>query len=122
MTPTANERRHRGLSGLLHRLAAVTAGERVGAVMAAAIGGWLIVYALTGFPEWMATALEVAAAAITIVMLFVIQHTQRRLETATQLKLDELVRVTDADDRVARIETDQDELDRQMSRAEAQLR
>jgi low affinity Fe/Cu permease len=46
-------------------------------------------------------------------MVFVILHTQRRIELATQLKLDELVRATDADDSVAEIEaTDDDALER----------
>ena len=46
----------------------------------------------------MATALEVVAASTTLVMVFVIHHTQRRREVAVHLKLDELVRSSDADD------------------------
>ena len=36
-------------------------------------------YAVTGFPEWMATGLQVVAAATTLVMVFVIQHHQRQV-------------------------------------------
>ena len=78
---------------------------------------WLVGYLVLGFPTWMANVLQVTAAAVTLVMVFVIQHTQRRVEIATQLKLDELVRTSDADDRLAAIETeDDDELQRQRQR------
>jgi low affinity Fe/Cu permease len=50
---------------------------------------------------------------VTLVMLFVIQHTQSRHQLALQLKLDELIRTSPAaDDQVVRIEAaDVDELD-----------
>ena len=103
----------RSVSGWLQRLAEVTAGARLTAGIAAVVVVWLVAYAIAGFPTWMATTLELLAAAVTLVMVFVLQHTQRRLETATQLKLDELVRATDADDRFAAIEAaGDDELDR----------
>jgi low affinity Fe/Cu permease len=73
---------------------------------------WLVAYAVAGFPRWMASALEVVAAATTLVMVFVIQHRQQRQEEAVQLKLDELVHASDADDGVARIEERGDELER----------
>ena len=105
------------LSHVVHRLGAVTAGEHVAFVMAFVVSVWLVAYALAGFPGWMATVLEVAAASVTLVMVFVIQHTQQRVVAATQLKLDELVRVSEADDEVAEIEhTGGDELDRQRER------
>jgi low affinity Fe/Cu permease len=98
-------------------LGALTAGEHVGFTIAVAVTVWLVIYALTGFPDWMATALQVTAAAVTLVMVFVIQHTQQRVEAATQLKLDELVRDSGADDDVAGIEAATgDELERQRAR------
>lgn len=46
-----------------------------------------------------------ATGAVTIVMLFVIQHTQQRQQTAIQLKLDELIRSSPrADDMLVHIE------------------
>jgi low affinity Fe/Cu permease len=39
---------------------------------------------------------EVCTSSITLVMVFVIQHTQGREQAATQRKLDELLRVTPA--------------------------
>ena len=114
---TATQLERAGLSQVVHRLAAVTAGEHVAFVMAFVVSTWLVAYALAGFPGWMATALEVAAASVTLVMVFVIQHTQQRVVAATQLKLDELVRASEADDEIAEIEhTAGDELDRQRAR------
>lgn len=102
-----------GTSRLLQRIGHAAAGERVASAVALLVVVWLLAYAASGFPEWMATALEVLAAATTLVMVFVIQHTQRRTEVATQLKLDELVRSSDADDDVAEIEEgDDDDLER----------
>jgi low affinity Fe/Cu permease len=105
------------MSRALHRVGKVAAGERAATVVAAVVAVWIAAYAIAGFPDWMATTLMVVAAAVTLVMVFVIQHTQRRLECATQLKLDELVRSSDADDSVAEIEVaDDDELERQRER------
>jgi low affinity Fe/Cu permease len=53
-----------------------------------------------------------AASAITLGMVFVIQHTQSRQQIATQLKLDELIRsAPQADDLLIHVESaDDDEL------------
>jgi low affinity Fe/Cu permease len=103
---------------LLHGLGRMAAGERVAVTVACFVAAWLIVYAAVGFPPWMATALEVVAAGVTLVMLFVIQHHQRRQEIAVHLKLDELVHATDADDDMAAIEDQSaDELERRRERA-----
>ena len=103
---------------LLHRLGKLAAGERVATFVAGLVVVWLVVYAVAGFPTWMATTLEVVAAGVTLVMLFVIQHHQRRQEIATHLKLDELVHATDADDAMAAIEDKSaDELEQRRRRA-----
>jgi low affinity Fe/Cu permease len=110
-----------GLSRSLHRVGAIAEGERAGTVVGVIVVLWVASYVVTGFPEWMAEALQVTAAATTLVMVFVILHMQRRTELATQLKLDELLRGTDADDSVAQIEVaDGDVLERR--HAEAQRR
>ena len=50
------------------------------------------------------------AAALTLAMVFVIQHTQTRHQAATQVKLDELLSgVPEADSRVVKVETASDE-------------
>ena len=54
--------------------------------------GALVTGAVVGFrPTW-ATAFSVATSAVTLVMVFSIQHTQGREQAATQRKLDELLR------------------------------
>lgn len=100
------------LSRFLRRCGDISAGERTATAVGLIVTAWLIGYGLAGFPTWMATALEVTAAAATLIMVFVIQHTQRRIEVATQLKLDELVRSSDADDTLAEIEADEAEFER----------
>jgi low affinity Fe/Cu permease len=93
----------------LHRLGRAAAGERTAVAVATLVVLWVVAYAVSAFPSWMATALQVVAAATTLVMVFVIQHSQRRTDAATQLKLDELIQSSDADDRLARIERVDDE-------------
>jgi low affinity Fe/Cu permease len=55
-------------------------------VVAVAVG------AAFGFPSRFVALFEVGVSAITLVMVFAIQHTQGREQAATQRKLDELIR------------------------------
>ena len=48
--------------------------------------------AALGFPTGWVAAFEVSVSALTLVMVFAIQHTQGREQAATQRKLDELLR------------------------------
>ena len=48
--------------------------------------------AALGFPSHWVAAFEVSVSAVTLVMVFAIQHTQGREQAATQRKLDELIR------------------------------
>jgi len=50
--------------------------------------------AIAGFPGHWVTGFEVILSAVTLVMVFVIQHTQGREQAATQRKLDELLKAT----------------------------
>jgi low affinity Fe/Cu permease len=62
-----------------------------------------------GFPGHWEEGFSTAAASISLVMLFVIQHTQNRQQIATQLKLDELIKaIPEADDLLVHIETAKD--------------
>ena len=79
--------------------------------MGVAVGvvGFLLVLARVGFPESWQTEFATVAASITLVMVFVIQHTQNRQQLATQLKLDELIRASPgADDGLVHIESADD--------------
>jgi len=49
---------------------------------------------LSGFPARLETAFQTLAAATTLAMVFVIQHTQARAQEATQRKLDEILRAS----------------------------
>ena len=53
---------------------------------------FLVVGAVLGFPNRWVVAFEVTVAALTLLMVFTIQHTQGREQAATQRKLDELLR------------------------------
>jgi low affinity Fe/Cu permease len=60
----------------------------VGGVLVAAF----LVGLILGFPNGWIVAFESGTSAITLAMVFVIQHTQSREQAATQRKLDELLR------------------------------
>ena len=54
-------------------------------------GAWIIVSVVAGFPARWETVFQTVVAALTLAMVFVIQHTQARYQRATQRKLDELL-------------------------------
>lgn len=56
-----------------------------------AVVAWLIVSVVAGFPARWETIFQTAVSAVTLAMLFVIQHTQARHQRATQRKLDEIL-------------------------------
>lgn len=71
---------------------------------------FVIVLGVSGFPSTWQTAFATTAEVITLIMLFVIQHTQSRQQLVLQLKLDELIRaIPQADDRVVKLEVAPDE-------------
>ncbi|MEO5873738.1 MAG: low affinity iron permease family protein [Streptosporangiaceae bacterium] len=66
---------------------------------------WLVVGVVIDFPDWWMSALTETSAAVTLLMVFVIQHTNNREAHATALKLDELIRASEnATEKVAGIE------------------
>ncbi len=79
-------------SRVLHRLDALTSHAATGLVIAAAVLAWLAVGVAYSFPAWWETVLYTVSSSITLVMVFAIQHTQTRQQSATQRKLDELLR------------------------------
>ena len=77
------------------------------------LAAWGVLGVVTGFPSWWQITLYSTTSAVTVVMVFAIQHTQHRQQLVTQRKLDELVRAQPgADDRMIAAETaTDDELD-----------
>ncbi len=62
------------------------------AIVGFLLAGALVVEAALGFPAGWIAGFEVGTSFITLMMVLVIQHTQGREQTATQGKLDELLR------------------------------
>ena len=106
--------RHRSWSsGALHRLGDWTSRAAAGLIAACVVVAWLVVGLLTSFPGWWETVIYSTASSVTMVMVFAIQHTQRREQMVTQRKLDELLRaLPEADDHLIAAEgASDDELD-----------
>ena len=59
------------------------------AVTATAV--WLVVSIVAGFPAHWEVIFQTVVAAITVAMVFIIQHTQGRHQRASQRKLDEIL-------------------------------
>ena len=63
-----------------------------------------------GFSSSAQSVFSAVIAAVTVVMVFVIQHTQNRQQLALQIKLDELLRaMPQADDRFVHVEASAEE-------------
>jgi low affinity Fe/Cu permease len=85
------EQRTRG-SRWLYRIDHYSSQPVVALTVIALLLSAIIVGIAFGFPTRWVTAFETATAAVTLLMVFVIQHTQAREQAATQRKLDELLR------------------------------
>jgi low affinity Fe/Cu permease len=53
---------------------------------------WVLASVATGFPGRVETIFQTIVAALTLALVFVIQHTQAREQVTTQRKLDEILR------------------------------
>src|SRR4029078_7885200 len=91
----------------LQSLASTTAAS----VVAAALSAMILVWAIeSGSRARMLLWFEAIASAVTVVMVFVLQHTQTRQELALQRKLDEILRaIPAADNRLINLEGASDE-------------
>ena len=101
------------VSKMLHRISLFSASSSAALLAAAASCGFLVVALVARSASRWLTAYEALAAAVTLVMVFVLQHTQTRQQMAVQRKLDEILRVLpEADSRLVRLESaSQEELD-----------
>jgi low affinity Fe/Cu permease len=100
-------------SHLLHQLGDWSSRGVAGVTVSGLLGAWFVVGVVSRFPTWWQIALYSTTSAVTVVMVFAIQHTQRREQLVIQRKLDELVRAQpEADDRMIAAEAGTDaELD-----------
>ncbi len=100
-------------SRVLHAVDALTTRAGAAVIVAMAVIATWVVVVVDHFDDEIQLAFATVCSGITVTMVFVIQHTQRRAQQATQLKLDELIRsLPQADDRVVRVEASSDaELD-----------
>lgn len=79
-------------SRVLYRLEHYSSMPSVAIAILVVLVGLVAVGAALGFPSGWVAGFEVGASAITLMMVFAIQHTQAREQSATQRKLDELLR------------------------------
>jgi low affinity Fe/Cu permease len=78
-------------SRALHRVGEVTAHAVTGLVVAIIVVSWLVVGIANEFPTWWQAVLYSVSSSVTLVMVFALQHTQSRQQSAVQRKLDELL-------------------------------
>jgi low affinity Fe/Cu permease len=102
--------RRRLSSRVLHRAGAVLEEPGAGVAVAACILAWTITGVATGFPDWWQVILYSVASTVTLIMVFVIQHTQARQISSIQRKLDELLRSSSASNQLIAVEQAPDQL------------
>jgi low affinity Fe/Cu permease len=78
-------------SRLLHLIDRATSRPAVVVVLLAADAAWVLYSALVGFPSRLELVFQTLVGALTVAMVFVIQHTQAREQVTTQRKLDEIL-------------------------------
>ena len=82
----------------------------VAVIFVAVDAGWIVTSVVLQFPAGLQTIFLTLVAGLTFAMLFVIQHTQSRLQAATQRKLDEILKALPAANKaVVSIENANDE-------------
>jgi low affinity Fe/Cu permease len=97
------------ISRVLHWVGDITSRASAALVVAFVLLVYLIVLAINSFPGKWQVGFSTVAESITLVMLFVIQHTQSRQQIVLQLKLDELIRSSpQADDLLIHLEGAED--------------
>jgi low affinity Fe/Cu permease len=98
------------ISRFLRWIGEVTSRAGAAIVVALVLLVFLLILGIEGFPTTWLTTFGAIADVVTLIMLFVIQHTQSRHQLVLQLKLDELIRANpQADDRVVKLEVAPDE-------------
>ena len=93
-------------SRLLHRVDQFTTRTSTSIAVGLGVITTLAVIVWSAFDTDLQVGFATVCSGVTVVMVFVLQHTQRRSQVAIQLKLDELIRATpQADNRIIHVET-----------------
>src|SRR6478672_6608460 len=92
-------------SRVLHGLDWVASRPSIAVTVVALDLLWVLFSARFEFPTRLESVFQTLVAAVTLAMVFVIQHTQAREQAATQRKLDEILRsLPDADKSMVTLE------------------
>lgn len=84
---------------------------------------WVVFSVRFEFPPRLDTVFQTMVAAVTLAMVFVIQHTQSRQQAVTQRKLDEILRaLPEADKSMITLETAPDDALRAAARRHRNVR
>lgn len=103
------QRRSR-LSCVLYAADSFASRAAVAAIVAVVAIGSLAAFVTGLLPASWRLWFDTMSAAITLTMVFSIQHAQTRNQAALQLKLDELLKaIPEADDKVVKVETASDD-------------
>src|SRR5450432_3237383 len=89
---------HAPESRFLHFVDRIASRPRLAIALITADALWVIFSFAVDFPTRLEVGFQTVVAAITVAMVFVIQHTQARQEAVTQRKLDEILRALPAAD------------------------
>ncbi|MCE5291941.1 MAG: low affinity iron permease family protein [Nocardiaceae bacterium] len=82
-------------SRLAHTITSFARSAKASMAAAVLVVAALTAGFLTGFPIWWQTVVNSSGALVSLLMLFVIQHTSHQHTSAILLKLDELIRSDD---------------------------
>src|SRR6478752_9220967 len=92
-------------SRVLHGLDRVASRPSIAVTVVALDLLWVLFSARFEFPTRLESVFQTLVAAVTLAMVFVIQHTQAREQAATQRKLDEILRsLPEADNAMVTLE------------------
>jgi low affinity Fe/Cu permease len=82
---------HARASRLLHTIDQIASRSMVAWVLLSADALWVVFSAAVGFPSRLETIFQTLVAALTLALVFVLQHTQTREQLVTQRKLDAIL-------------------------------
>jgi len=98
-----------GISRIFHSIDALSSRAACSAIVLVTAVVAIITISIVGFESELEYIFTTCATAVTLVMVFAIQHTQSRQQLSMQIKLDELLRaLPQADDRFVHIEVGPD--------------